>query len=71
MVNQIKKTVRLNGHTTSLALEKEFWEELNIIANDQSLSLNKLIEKIDAIKRTGSLASSIRVHILNILKARN
>ena len=49
MVNQIKKTVRLNGHTTSLALEKEFWKELNIIANDQSLSLNKLIEKIDTI----------------------
>ncbi|MFL2816219.1 MAG: ribbon-helix-helix domain-containing protein [Alphaproteobacteria bacterium] len=71
MVNQIKKTVRLNGHTTSLALEKEFWEELNIIANDQSLSLNKLIEKIDTIERKGSLASSIRVHILNILKARN
>ena len=51
MVNQIKKTVRLNGHTTSLALEKEFWEELNIIANDQSLSLNKLIENIDTIER--------------------
>ena len=71
MVNQIKKTVRLNGHTTSLALEKEFWEELNIIANDQSLSLNKLIENIDTIERKGSLDSSIRVHILNILKARN
>ena len=71
MVNQIKKTVRLNGHTTSLALEKEFWKELNIIANDQSLSLNKLIEKIDAIERKGSLASSIRVHILKTLKDRN
>ena len=71
MDNQIKKTVRLNGHTTSLALEKEFWKELNIIANDQSLSLNKLIEKIDTNERKGSLASSIRVHILKTLKDRN
>ena len=71
MVNQIKKTVRLNGHTTSLALEKEFWKELNIIANDQSLSLNKLIEKIDTIERKGRLASSIRVNILKTLKDRN
>ena len=47
MDNQIKKTVRLNGHTTSLALEKEFWKELNIIASNQSLSLNELVEKID------------------------
>ena len=46
MDNQIKKTVRLNGHTTSLALEKEFWKELNIIASNQSLSLNELVEKI-------------------------
>ena len=49
MDNQIKKTVRLNGHTTSLALEKEFWKELNIIAKNQSLSLNELVEKIDTL----------------------
>ena len=51
MDNQIKKTVRLNGHTTSLALEKEFWKELNIIASNQSLSLNELVEKIDTLER--------------------
>ena len=39
MVNQIKKTVRLNGHTTSLALEKEFWKELNIIANELGIKI--------------------------------
>ena len=53
MDNQIKKTVRLNGHTTSLALEKEFWKELNIIASNQSLSLNELVEKIDTLERKG------------------
>ena len=66
--NQIKKTVRLNGHTTSLALEKEFWKELNIIASNQSLSLNELVEKIDTLERKGSLASSIRVFILKTLR---
>ena len=68
MDNQIKKTVRLNGHTTSLALEKEFWKELNIIASSQSLSLNELVEKIDTLERKGSLASTIRVFILKTLK---
>ena len=68
MDNQIKKTVRLNGHTTSLALEKEFWKELNIIAKNQSLSLKELVEKIDTLERKGSLASSIRVFILKTLK---
>ena len=47
MVNQIKKTVRLNGHTTSLAPEKEFWKELNIIANDQSLSIEHCLNELN------------------------
>ena len=55
MDNQIKKTVRLNGHTTSLALEKEFWKELNIIASNQSLSLNALVEKITPLPEGDTL----------------
>ena len=47
MVNQIKKTVRLNGHTTSLALEKEFWKELNNIAGTSNKT-SGLFKETDA-----------------------
>ena len=68
MDNQIKKTVKLNGHITSLALEKEFWKELQKIAIKQSKTINQLIEEIDANERLGSLASAVRVFVLKTSK---
>ena len=64
MDNQIKKTVKLNGHITSLAIEKEFWKELQKIAIKQSKTIDQLIEEIDANERLGSLASAVRVFVL-------
>ena len=63
-MNQIKKSLILSGHKTSIALEKEFWKALEIISENKNIGIDKLIEKIDKKERNGSLASSIRVFIL-------
>ena len=65
MVNQIKKSLILSGHKTSVALEKEFWEALESIANKNNISTDTLIQKIDQNDRNGSLASALRVFILS------
>lgn len=65
MVNQIKKSLILCGHKTSVALEKEFWEALESIANKNDISTDALIQKIDQNDRNGSLASALRVFILS------
>lgn len=65
MVNQIKKSLILCGHKTSVALEKEFWEALERIANKNNISTDALIQKIDQNDRNGSLASALRVFILS------
>ena len=65
MVNQIKKSLILSGHKTSVALEKEFWEALESIANKNNIGTDTLIQKIDQNDRNGSLASSLRVFILS------
>ena len=59
----IKKSITIKKHRTSLSLEKEFWDALKIISNEQHCSLETLITKIDS-KRKNSLASSIRVYLL-------
>ena len=59
----IKKSITIKKHRTSLSLEKEFWDALKIISNEQQCSLENLITKIDS-KRNNSLASSIRVYLL-------
>ena len=63
-MNQIKKSLILSHHKTSVALEKEFWIALEEISKKQNIDIDKLIEKIDKKERNGSLASAIRVFIL-------
>ena len=63
----IKKSITLKKHRTSLSLEIEFWEALNKIAENKKSSIQSLISEID-INRKSSLASSIRVFILQYYK---
>ena len=57
-MNQIKKSLTLSGHKTSIALEEEFWIALEEISKKQNIDIDKLIEKIDKKGRSGSLASA-------------
>ena len=59
----IKKSITIKRHRTSVSLEKEFWDALSIISKEKNFSVEKLISNID-IKRESSLASSIRVFVL-------
>ena len=59
----IKRSITLKNHRTSLSLEREFWEALNKIADNEKSSIQSLISEID-INRKSSLASSTRVYIL-------
>ena len=65
MLNQIKKSLILSGHKTSVALEEDFWTALDSIAKNKNTSVDSIIQKIDKDERNGSLASALRVFILN------
>tara|TARA_B100000795_G_C22769650_1_gene427315 strand:+ start:1317 stop:1520 length:204 start_codon:yes stop_codon:yes gene_type:complete len=67
MVNQIKKSLILSGHKTSVAIERDFWVALDKIAKNKNITIESLIQNIDQDDRDGSLASAIRVFILNSL----
>lgn len=64
-----KRSVLIAGHPTSVSLEGEFWDALKDIAAIRGVSVNALIEEIDA-GRTGNLSSAIRVFVLNDLQRR-
>lgn len=63
-----KRSMRIAGHRTSLALEQEFWEALEKIARARSQSLPMLIASVDETRAKGvpdaSLASAVRVFVL-------
>lgn len=61
----IKRSVTIAGHRTSVSLEAEFWDALNEIAADKKRPLARLIGEID--KREGreqNLSSALRVFVL-------
>lgn len=59
----VKKSFRLEGHATSVALEAEFWQALQTVAARQNTSMAALVAEIDRA-RTQPLASAIRVFVL-------
>ena len=62
----IKKSFTIGNHRTSISLEPEFWDALEIKANEQDISLSKLVLKIDNEKPKdyNNLASYIRIWVL-------
>lgn len=60
-----KRSVRIAGHATSVALEPEFWAALEAAAAARNEPLAALIAAIDRERRPGQgLASALRVYAL-------
>ncbi|KPF88195.1 arylsulfate sulfotransferase [alpha proteobacterium AAP38] len=64
-----KRSVMVAGHPTSVTLEEPFWDALKELAAAEGISVNALIERIDAT-RTGNLSSALRVHVLSAFRHR-
>ncbi|NKC33081.1 ribbon-helix-helix domain-containing protein [Falsiroseomonas selenitidurans] len=61
-----KRSFRLAGHRTSVALEPAFWAALEALARQEACSLAALVARLDAARTDPSLplASALRVHAL-------
>jgi predicted DNA-binding ribbon-helix-helix protein len=64
-----KRSIRIAGHRTSVALEAPFWEALDRLAAQRELSLAALVGEIDARRAATNLASALRLHVLDRAKA--
>ena len=60
----IKRSITVAGHRTSISLEPEFWAALQRLAKSRSLSLSALVAEIDQTRSNRNLSSAIRVAIL-------
>jgi predicted DNA-binding ribbon-helix-helix protein len=61
-----KRSFRLAGHRTSVALEPEFWAALEVLASARGMSLAALVAAVDAARPDPALplASALRVQAL-------
>jgi predicted DNA-binding ribbon-helix-helix protein len=64
----VKRSFAIAGHRTSVALEPEFWRELEAMAGASAKTLPQMIAQIDAGRdKTQPLSSALRVAVLKWL----
>lgn len=63
-----KRSIRIAGHSTSISLEPEFWAEIKRAADEEKISLNALVARVDKT-RSGNLSSALRIFVLRRLRA--
>jgi predicted DNA-binding ribbon-helix-helix protein len=59
-----KRSLTLEGHRTSLALEPEFWQRLSALAAARATSVPRLVAEIDRGRGERGLASAVRLAVL-------
>jgi predicted DNA-binding ribbon-helix-helix protein len=74
-VGVIKRSISIAGHRTSISLEEPFWEELQLIASQRGISVQRLVGEIDegrasAHLEAANLSSALRVFVLREVQAR-
>lgn len=63
-----KKSVIIAGrHQTSISIEDIFWNELQKIAKEKDLTINRLVTEIDSLRESDNLSSAIRIYIMREL----
>ena len=65
MAGQVKHSLTIAGHRTSISLETPFWDALKDIANERGISLSTLVAEIDNTRSLGGLSSAVRLYVLN------
>jgi predicted DNA-binding ribbon-helix-helix protein len=65
MPAEIKRSVSIAGHRTSISLERPFWDALKEIACSEDVSVNELVRRIDETRDgDGNLSGAVRVYVL-------
>lgn len=59
-----KRSFSIAGHRTSIALEAEFWQGLEAMAQTDGCSMAALIRRIDETRTTTNLSSAARLAVL-------
>jgi predicted DNA-binding ribbon-helix-helix protein len=60
----VKRSIKIAHHQTSVSLEREFYEQLQIIARRSGKTIGDLVSAIDGTRTTPNLSSALRVFIL-------
>jgi predicted DNA-binding ribbon-helix-helix protein len=64
----VKRSVKIDGHTTSVSLEDAFWKALKEIAGGRNMTLAELVTSINVKREHPNLSSAIRLFVLDYFR---
>jgi predicted DNA-binding ribbon-helix-helix protein len=64
MAKDLKRSLTIAGHRTSISLEPEFWTALTKAATTNNKSVAAIVSEIDQHRGERNLSSAIRVWLL-------
>jgi len=67
MPKDLKRSLSIAGHRTSLSLEPEFWDALRKAAAAKGVTVSALVAEIDQARGARNLSSAVRVWLLEDL----
>ena len=67
IVAELKRSITVAGHRTSISLEPEFWQMLHKLAQERGKPLAEIVGDIDQMRADRNLSSALRVWILDQL----
>lgn len=68
MAKDLKRSLTIAGHRTSLSLEPEFWQALQDLARSEKKTVAALVGEVDRSRGTRNLSSAIRVWLFRRAK---
>jgi predicted DNA-binding ribbon-helix-helix protein len=66
-VAELKRSITVAGHRTSISLEPEFWQMLHKLAQERGTPVTAIVGDIDRRRGDRNLSSALRVWILDQL----
>ena len=68
MAKDLKRSLTIAGHRTSLSLEPEFWLALQESARTEKKTVASIVGELDRTRGSRNLSSAIRVWLLKRAK---
>jgi len=68
MAKDLKRSLTIAGHRTSLSLETEFWQALRDAARLEKKTIASLVGELDRTRGSRNLSSAIRVWLFRRAK---
>jgi predicted DNA-binding ribbon-helix-helix protein len=63
-----KRSIDVNGKTSSVSLEEEFWSELQAVAQSRGMTMERLVADVNDQRTHHNLSSALRLYVLRWTK---